>query len=184
MVGTSTPRLQLYKPDDGDNVNVDTDLNANMDKVDLLGKNPVGVVGLIRRNTADAVTSATNSMFETLTVNLKAGRWYRVLWAFRYNNSASAPPPSSTVQVHLKAGGTVAVGDPIICTGNVTTQNATNPRMTLDTLFDVPTDGSYTLGCSGNSGTGALTLNILASGGTDNTGVSRILYVQDGGEKP
>lgn len=35
MVGTSTARLNLYKPDPNDFVNVSTDLNANMDKIDL-----------------------------------------------------------------------------------------------------------------------------------------------------
>lgn len=34
MTGTSTPNLQLYKPDPDDNVNVVTDLNNNWDKVD------------------------------------------------------------------------------------------------------------------------------------------------------
>lgn len=186
MAGTSTTRLQLYKPDDADNVNVDTDINANMDKIDVLGKNAVGLVGApVKRNTADAVTSGTNSMFETFTGVFKAGRWYRVCWALRYNTTlGSGGAPNSTANVHLKLGGTVAVGDPIICDGNLWSQNNTNPRKTLDTIFDVPSDGTYTLGCSANSGGGGNTLNILASGGTDNTGKARVLYVEDKGEKP
>lgn len=38
-MGTSTPNLQLFKPDpDDDNVNVETDLNANYDKIDTAVK--------------------------------------------------------------------------------------------------------------------------------------------------
>jgi len=185
MVGTSTTRLQLYKPNAADNVNVDTDINANMDKLDLLGKNVVGLISAhVKRNTADAVTSGTNSMFETLTGVFKAGRWYRVVWAFRYNTSLGAgTTPNGTCNIHLKSGGSVAVGDPAVGDTNVLNQNGTNPRIHIETVFDVPADGTYTLGCSANSGGGTNTLNIIASGGTDNTGKARILYVQDAGEK-
>lgn len=188
MATTSTSRLQLLKPTPGTGqlVSVGTDLNDNWDKVDVLGKNPTGLVfAPVKRNTADAVTSGTNSMFETGTGFFKAGHWYRVCWGFRYNTTlGSGGAPNSTGNIHLKAGGTVAVGDPIIADSNMWSQNNTNPRVTIDHIFDVPTDGTYTLGCSANSGGGGNTLNILASGGTDNTGKARILYVEDKGEKP
>lgn len=188
MATTSTSRLQLLKPTPGtgENVSVAAHLNDNWDKVDLLGKNAIGLVAApVKRNTTDAVTSGTNSMFETLTGVFKAGRWYRVVWGFRASTSlAGSTTPNSTANVHLKAGGTVAVADPVIADANVWNQNNTNPRTTIDHIFDVPTDGTYTLGCSANSGGGTNTLTILASGGTDNTGKARILYVEDKGEKP
>jgi len=188
MATTSTARLQLVKPTPGtgENVSVGSHLNDNWDKVDVLGKNSVGLVfAPVKRNTADAVTSGTNSMFETGTGVFKSGRWYRVVWALRWNTSLGAgTTPNPTFNIHLKAGGTVAVGDPIICDSNANNQNATNPRLQLETIFDVPTDATYTLGCSANSGGGTNTLNILASGGTDSTGKARILYVEDKGEKP
>ena len=186
MVGTSTPRLQLYKPDGNDFVDEDQDINDNYDKIDQLGKNAVGLVAApVKRNTADAVTSGTSTMFETITGVFKAGRWYRVSMDFRWNTSLGAgTTPNAAQAIRLKAGGTVAVGDPPICSSTTANQNATSPRVHMETTFDVPSDGTYTVGFSANSGGGTNTFNILASGGTDNTGDNRCFYVEDKGEKP
>jgi hypothetical protein len=184
MVATSTPRLQLAKPDPNDFVNVLTDLDANYDKVDLLGKNPAPITTpFIKRNTADAASSGTNVMFETLTVVLKANHWYDTIESCKYNTTlAINSTPNGTGNIHLKAGGSVAVGDPQIASGAMPNINNTSPRFTIGTTFDVPADGTYTLGFSANSG-GANTINIIASGGTDNTGNQRCFWVRDLGEK-
>jgi hypothetical protein len=184
MVATSTPRLQLAKPDPNDFVNVLTDLDANYDKVDLLGKNPAPITTpFIKRNTADAASSGTNVMFETLTVTLKANHWYDVIESCQYNTTlAINTTPNGTGNIHLKAGASVAIGDPQIATGAMPNISNTSPKWTCGTTFDVPSDGTYTLGFSANAG-GANTINILASGGADNTGNKRCLWVRDLGEK-
>lgn len=184
MVGTSTARLTLYKPDPADNVDVNQDLNANADKVDLLGKNALPITNpFIKRNTADAVASGTDLMFETLTVVLKTNRWYEAGIHFRYNTAnAVNTTPNGGFDIHLKAGGSVAVGDPSIVNGGLANISNTSPTHHAAGTFDVPADGTYTLGLSANSG-GANTVNILASGGADNTGNKRCLWVKDLGEK-
>lgn len=184
MVGTSTARLTLYKPNPADNVDVDQDLNANMDKIDLLGKKAEPITNpFIKRNTADNVGSGTDIMFETLTVTLKANHWYQVIFSAQYNTSSAInTTPNGSGSIRLKAGGSVAIGDPAIGVGAMPNINNTSPKWTCGTTFDVPSDGSYTLGFSANSG-GANTLNILASGGVDNTGNKRCFWVVDLGEK-
>ena len=185
MVGTSTARLTLYKPDPADNVNVSTDLNANLDKVDLLGKKPEPITNpFIKRNTADSVTSGTDLLFETLTVALKANHWYEIQWSGQYNTSVIITnSPNGLMNLRFKAGGSVTISDTALATGTPMNNQATSPRFTLGTVFDVPADGSYTFGMSANSGSGANTLNILASGGPDNTGIRRCMWVKDLGEK-
>ena len=185
MVGTSTARLTLYKPNPADDVDVNQDINANYDKIDLLGKKAEPITNpFIKRNTADAVTSGTDLLFETLTVALKVNHWYEVTWSGQYNTSVIVTnSPNGLMNLRLKAGGTVVVVDPVIATGTPMNNQATSPRFTIGTVFDVPADGSYTLGMSANSGSGANTLNILASGGTDNTGNKRCFWVKDLGEK-
>lgn len=184
MVGTSTARLTLYKPNPADNVDVNQDLNANMDKIDLLGKKAEPITNpFIKRNSADNSASGTNVMFETLTVTLKVNHWYAVFISCKYNTSlAINTTPNGTGNIHLKAGGSVVIGDPQIATGAMPNISNTSPRFTMGETFDVPADGSYTLGFSANSG-GANTINILASGGADNTGNQRCFWVQDLGEK-
>jgi len=184
VVGTSTARLTLYKPDPNDNVDVNQDINANYDKIDLLGRKPEPISNpFIKRNTADNAPSGTNVMFETMTLVLKANHWYQVFWSGQYNTTlAINTTPNGTGNIHLKAGGSVAVGDPQIATGAMPNISNTSPRFTVGETFDVPADGSYTLGFSANSG-GANTINILASGGTDNTGNKRCFWVIDLGEK-
>lgn len=184
MVGTSTARLQLYKPNPADNVDVNQDLNANYDKVDLLGKKAEPITNpFIKRNTADAVSSGTDLMFETLTVTLKANHWYEAHIHFKYNTTnAINTTPNGGYDIRLKSGGSVAVGDPSIVNGGLPNINNTSPNHHAGGTFDVPTDGTYTLGFSANSG-GANTVNILASGGSDNTGNKRCLWVKDLGEK-
>lgn len=184
MAPTLTSRLQLSKPDPNDFVQVLVDLDANFDKIDLLGKKASPIANpFIKRNTADASNSGTNVMFDTLSLPFSANHWYDVIMMLQYNTStATAGTPNGTGNLHLKAGGSVVIGDPIISTGNIATNNQTNPKWSTGTVFDVPTDGTYTIGFSCNAG-GAVTLNILASGGTDNTGNKRCLWVRDLGEK-
>lgn len=184
MVGTSTARLTLYKPDPNDNVNVSTDLNANMDKVDLLGKKPEPITNpFIKRNTADAIPSGSEVLCETLTVALKANHWYEAMFQSQYNTSLAVnTTPNGVVSVRLKAGGSVTTTDPQIAIGTPPNQSNCSPRFSCGETFDVPADGSYTLGVTANSG-GANTLNLVASGGADNTGNKRCLWVKDLGEK-
>lgn len=184
MVGTSTARLGLYKPNAADDVDVDQDLNANYDKLDLIGKKSEPITNpMVKRNAADSATSATEVLWETLTVALKTNHWYEVAWDFRYNTTvAVGVNPNGVVSIRFKAGGSVATTDPQIARKGVSNNTTTSAGKHVATVFDVPADGSYTIGCSGNSG-GVNTLNILASGGTDNTGIDRCLWVKDLGEK-
>lgn len=144
------------------------------------------VLGLTKRNTTDNVASATNLMFETLTISgMKATKWYKAVWTFGSSGSA-AGPPNATASIHLSAvGAAVTVADPIIRQGNVINQNATNPVVVLETIFSVPSDGTYSLGCSANSGGATMTTTILASGaaGDVNAAKSRCFYVEDMGLK-
>lgn len=185
MVGTNTARLTLYKPDPNDNVNVAQDINANYDKLDLVGKKPEPISNpLIKRNTADAVTSGTDLLFETLTVVLKTNHWYEAMLQCQFNTSLAVnTTPNGLISIRLKAGGSVAISDPQIAKGTPPNQSNCSPRFSLGEPFDVPADGTYTLGVTANSGGGTNTLNILAAGGTDNTGNARCLWVKDLGEK-
>lgn len=184
MVGTSTARLQLYKPNPADNVDVNQDLNANADKIDLLGKKPEPVTNpFIKRNTSDGVTSGTDTMFETLTVLLKANHWYETWFHGSANTTLAAGTPNGAFSIRLKAGGSVAVADPAIANCGFFNVSTTSPFVTFGSPFDVPTDGTYTLGLSANSGGAGNTLNINSSGGADNTGNRRCLWVKDLGEK-
>lgn len=185
MAPTLTSRLQLSKPDPNDFVNVLTDLDGNYDKIDLLAKRPDQVPAApVKRNNADNVTSSSDSLFETWTGPLKANHWYEVQWSGQYNTSLAVnTTPNGIVNIRLKAGGSVTTSDPIIAKGTPPNINNSSPRFHMGHVFDVPTDGSYTLGVSCNSGGGTNTLNILASGGTDNTGNARCFWVKDLGEK-
>jgi hypothetical protein len=181
---TLTSRLQLSKPDPNDFVNVLTDLDGNYDKIDLLGKRPDQVPSApVKRNNADAVTNGTDLLFETWTGTLKTNHWYEVVFQCTYNTSGAInSTPNGLVSIRFKAGGSVAVGDTQLAKGTPPNINNTSPRWGISHVFDVPADGPYTLGITANSG-GANTLNILASGGTDNTGTTRCLWVKDMGEK-
>lgn len=185
MVATSTTRLQLAKPDPNDFVNVLTDLDANYDKIDLLGRNAAPITTpFIKRNTADSVSNSADSLFETLTVSLKANHWYELQWSGQYNTAlAINTVPNSLINLRFKAGGSVTASDTVLAKGTPPNINNSSPRFNIGTTFDVPSDGTYTFGMSANSGTSGNTLNILASGGPDNTGVSRCFWVKDLGEK-
>lgn len=147
-----------------------------------LGK---GILGVTKRNQADAIPSGTNVLLETLNIpGMKASRWYKAVWTFGSSGSA-AGPPNATANIHLSAvGAAVTTADPVIRTGNVINQNATNPITVVETVFTVPTDGTYNLGCSANSG-GAITTTILASGaaGDVNAANKRAFWVEDMGLK-
>lgn len=185
MAPTLTSRLQLSKPDPNDFVNVLIDLDGNYDKIDLLAKRPDQVPAApVKRNAGDNVTSGTDSIFETWTGPLKANHWYELNFVCTYNTSlAINTTPNSVISVRMKAGGSVTNTDPQIAKGGTPNINNSSPRFQLTHTFDVPTDGSYTLGVSANSGGGTNTLNIVAAGGTDNTGNARALWVKDMGEK-
>ncbi|MGW5720771.1 hypothetical protein ACWEVP_31680 [Amycolatopsis sp. NPDC003865] len=147
-----------------------------------LGK---GILGVTKRNITDAIPSGTNVMMETLNIpGMKASRWYKAVWTFGSSGSA-AGPPNASANIHLSAvGAAVSINDPIIRTGNVINQTATNPITVVETVFTVPTDGTYNLGCSANSG-GAITTTILASGaaGDTNAANKRAFWVEDMGLK-
>jgi hypothetical protein len=138
----------------------------------------------VKRNNTDAVTgdvileTGTNAASKPyLTTN-----WYRAVWGFNHSSSVVGPP-NGTARIRLSAlNGAVSTGSTAIAEGNVLNQTATNPRVHLETIFDVPSEGVYTLGCSATSG-GAPTLTIQPSQGSGNTGRARIFYVQDMGPK-
>jgi len=185
VVGTSTARLGLYKPDPNDDVDVSQDLNANLDKLDLLGKKPEPISNpFIKRNTADAVTSGTDLLFESLTLTLKTNHWYEAMFQCQFNTSLAVnTTPNGLISIRFKAGGSVGIADQQIAKGTPPNQSNCSPRFSLGETFDVPADGSYTFGVTANSGGAGNTLNILAAGGTDNTGNARCLWVKDLGEK-
>lgn len=97
MPGTSTPLLQLYKPDPNDFVSVLTDLNANMDKVDayaLGAQANVRTMGGKRYSpgTGLPVTTAGGAVeilggVDTGSIAYVAGRVYKVEFRFNYTNS-------------------------------------------------------------------------------------------------
>lgn len=184
MAPTLTSRLQLSKPDPDDFVNVLTDLDGNYDKLDNLAKRSDQLPAApVKRNSADAATSGTDVLFETITATLKANRWYEVTFSFQYNTTLAVnTTPNGTVNIRLKAGGSVLISDPVIAKGTPPNQSNTSPRFTFNHVFDVPSDGPYTVGVTANSG-GANTLTIVASGGTDNTGNARCFWIKDLGEK-
>lgn len=184
MPPTSTPRLQLSKPDPDDFVNVLLDLDANYDKIDALGKNPVGVpFAPVKKNSADTPTSATFIMCETGTGNFKQNRWYYVEWRFRSHTSiAAGGTPNGTAAIRLISGGVGAITDPDIADTTILNTSVADPSTIVHTTFDVPSDGAYTLSCTANSG-GANTVTILASAGVGNAGHDRVLFVMDLGEK-
>lgn len=188
MSTVNTPRLQLVKavPGSGEPVTSGQSLWDNMDKIDALAANPAKVAAApVKRNTADAVTSGTDLLFETWTGVLKTGHWYEANFSFRFNTSlAPNTTPNSTLAIRLKAGGTVAVGDPAIVSGSPDNVGGGVSRSTyFGGTFDVPSDGTYTLGVSANSGGAGNTLNIIAAGGIDNTGNKRCFWIKDLGEK-
>lgn len=185
-MGTNTARLQLYKPTPGagENILLQLDLNDNWDKIDAAFVGPGKIPSApTRRNSADAVTSGTDLLFDTWTGVLKANQNYVAEWAGQCNTSlAIATTPNCTINMHLIAGGSAAVGDPTIGTTGFMNNNQTSPRVKIDTPFTVPTDGTYTVSISANSGGGTNTLNILASGGAGNAGNKRYLMVRPAGE--
>lgn len=186
MATTSTPRLQLLKPTPGtgEKILVQLDINDNWDKIDAAfvgpGKLPAAPA---RRNVPDSVTSGTDSIFDTWTGVLKANQNYMAEWAAQVNTLLGVGvTPNCSVNMRLIAGGTGSITDPIIATGNIANNNQTSPRAKIDTPFTVPVDGTYTVSITANSGTGANTLNILASGGAGNAGNKRYLMVSPKGE--
>jgi len=188
MATTSTARLQLLKatPGTGELVLVQPFLNDNWDKVDALGKKPEPISNpFIKRNTADAVSSGTQTVFENLTVVLKAGRWYEVAAAFRYNTTvAVGVNPTGSAVIRIKAGGGPVVNtDTAVAISSIPNCNTASPKWSVFSgPIDVTVDGTYTFGLSLDAG-GVNTLNILASGGTGNSGTDRCLWVKDLGEK-
>lgn len=187
MVTTSTARLQLLKPTPGtgEPVLVQADLNDNWDKIDnaAVGPGKLPTVA-VKRNTLDAVNSASQLVLETLTAVLKASHWYEINSYFRANSSvAIGSSPNGTVEIKYKAGGTVANSDPPLARSNIHNCNTASPSTRISMVFDVPTDGTYTFGVCVDSGTTGNTVNILASGGAGNLGFDRCFWVKDLGEK-
>jgi hypothetical protein len=185
MATTSTARLQLLKvtPGTGEKVLVQLDLNDNWDKIDAAfvgpGKLPAAPT---RRNTADSVTSGTDSLWETWTGVLKANQNYMAEWAAQCNTTATPATPNCTLSLRLIAGGSAAITDPQIAIANFLNTAATSLRVKIDTPFTVPTDGTYTVSFTANSGGGTNTFNVLASGGAGNAGNKRYLMVRPMGE--
>lgn len=186
MAITSTARLQLVKPTPGtgEDVSVQEHLNDNWDKVDNAFVGPSKLPAApVRRNTADSVTSATDSLFETWTGVLKANQNYKAEWAAQVNTTqAIGNLPNCSASLRLAAGASGSISDAQIAFANIPNNNATSPRYKLDTPFTVPADGTYTVSFTANSGGGTNTLNILASGGAGNLGNKRYLMVSPLGE--
>ncbi len=186
MATTSTARLQLLKPTPGTGelVNVQADLNDNWDKIDNAFVGPSKLPAApVRRNLADAVTSGTDSIFDTWTGVLKANQNYIAKWAGECHTSlGSGTTPNPALSLRLIAGASGASTDPQIATSGFTNQNSHSPRAYLETPFTVPADGTYTVSFTANSGGGTNTLNILASGGVGNAGNKRFLMVVPAGE--
>lgn len=109
MTGTSTPSLQLYKPDRLDNINVLTDLNANSDKIDTavgglkLGTRGARYVQSVPQTLAtggdkvkfDTVTKAGTLITPSGTGNtdfaVGATGWVMVGANIRYGSGVSSP---------------------------------------------------------------------------------------------
>jgi hypothetical protein len=149
-----------------------------------LGK---GVLALTKRNVADSVTSGVDSLFETLTIpGMKAARYYKAVWTFNTNASGTVNPPNGSANIRLSAvGAAVTASDTSIRSVGIINQTTTSPGVVVETIFTVPTDGTYQLGACANSGGASTTLNILASGvaGDANLANKRAFWCEDMGLK-
>ncbi|WP_103344082.1 hypothetical protein [Amycolatopsis sp. CA-126428] len=148
-----------------------------------------GILGLVKRNVQDTNTTQADGLFETLTIpGMRTTRYYKAVWTFNTNASGAVNPPNGTANIRLSAvGAPVSTADPVIRTQGIINQVYTNPAIIVETIFTVPTDGTYQLGCSANSGaaSGGTTLTILASGaaGEANAANKRAFWVEDMGLK-
>ncbi|OXM69649.1 hypothetical protein [Amycolatopsis vastitatis] len=148
-----------------------------------------GILGLVKRNVQDTNTTQADSLFETLTITgMRATRYYKAVWVFNTNASGAVNPPNGTASIRLSAvGAAVTINDPAIRTQGIINQVYTNPGIVVETIFTVPVDGTYQLGCSANSGaaSGGTTLTILASGAANeaNAANKRAFWVEDMGIK-
>lgn len=146
-----------------------------------------GIIGLVKRNVADSVTSGVDVLFETLTIaGMKTSHYYKAVWTFNCNASGTVNPPNGAANIRLSAvGASVTASDPVIRNSGIVNQSTTNPGLVVEMPFTVPSDGTYQLGCSANSGGTSTTLNILASGaaGDVNAANKRCFWVEDMGLK-
>ncbi len=144
-----------------------------------------GILGLVKRNAADSVTNGADSLFETLTIaGMKATRYYKAVWTFNTNASGTVNPPNGSANIRLSAAGAaVTASDTSIRSVGIINQSTTSPGVVVEAIFTVPTDGTYQLGGSANSGGSSTTLNILASGaaGEANAANKRAFWVEDMG---
>jgi hypothetical protein len=119
---------------------------------------------------------------------MRTPRYYKAVWTFNTNASGNVNPPNGTANIRLSAvGAPVSTADPAIRSQGIINQVYTNPAIVVETIFTVPADGTYQLGCSANSGaaSGGTTLTILASGaaGETNAANKRAFWVEDMGLK-
>lgn len=146
-----------------------------------------GILSLVKRNVQDSNSSQTDSLFETLTISgMRTTRYYKAVWVFNTNASGAVNPPNGSANIRLSAvGAAVSINDPAIRTQGIINQVYTNPGIVVGTIFAVPADGTYQLGCSANSGaaSGGTTLTILASGAANeaNAANKRAFWVEDMG---
>ena len=82
-MGTNTPNLQLFKPDpDLDNVNVETDLNDNYDKLDTAVQDALdgsNATTLVERSANSAGVTA-ETIVDTLVFAAVDGQRYKIVW--------------------------------------------------------------------------------------------------------
>ncbi len=146
-----------------------------------------GILGLIKRNVQDQNSSQVDGLFETLTIpGMRTTRYYKATWSFNTNATGAVNPPNGTANIRLSAvGATVSINDSAIRSQGIVNQVYTSPGIVVETIFTVPADGTYQLGCTAQSGaaSGGTVLTILAAGavGDVNAANKRAFWVEDMG---
>jgi hypothetical protein len=152
--------------------NAMTDTEAQLVRLDaLIAPLPKGKVGEVKRGSSDAVGS-TDTMMETVSVSVVAGRKYKISWSCIQSSSAAAGPPNPTVTLRSASGGSVTTAAAAIRSINIRAFNGTNEVCEFFATYDSLATETRTFGMSATSNSASITQTFQGGGG-------RVFLVED-----
>lgn len=159
-MGTNTPNLQLFKPDpDDNNVNVETDLNANYDILDDKVQEALDGSISTTENTriANSATFTAETQVDSIVVPVVNGQKYKIIWDGAFFSSVA----NDLVRGRIRED---SVSGTVRQTRNLPLPtSSTSIPLHLEAFWTASSTGNKTFVATGQRVTG--TGNITAEGG-------------------
>ncbi len=135
---------------------------------------PRGVLAEVKVTGANDSIGAAEVLMEFATINVKAGRRYRITWCCMASTSVNTSPMPA-VSIRTASGASVNTGSTVLRAAGFAANNATNYCYEMTASFLATVDEQRTFGVTANSGGAGQTFTVIR--GT----TSRLFQIEDTG---